>query len=116
MGDSPLRFDDGDRNYGWGGWRIIKTLGVRLTKLEPQHGFAAETAAATAIELASRFGIPLSTTHTISTAIIGVGAVQIRQAVRWSVARSIVYAWILTFPVCALIAYTMTKISMLFFK
>ena len=99
-----------------GGWRIIKTLGVRLTKLEPQHGFAAETAAATAIELASRFGIPLSTTHTISTAIIGVGAVQRRQAVRWSVARSIVYAWILTFPVCALIAYTMTKISMLFFK
>ena len=99
-----------------GGCRIIKTLGVRLTKLEPQHGFAAETAAATAIELASRFGIPLSTTHTISTAIIGVGAVQRRQAVRWSVARSIVYAWILTFPVCALIAYTMTKISMLFFK
>lgn len=99
-----------------GGWRIIKTLGVRLTKLEPQHGFAAETAAASAIELASHFGIPLSTTHTISTAIIGVGAVQRRQAVRWSVAKNIVYAWILTFPVCAGIAYVTAKISLFFFR
>lgn len=99
-----------------GGWRIIKTLGVRLTKLEPQHGFAAETAAASAIELASHFGIPLSTTHTISTAIIGVGAVQRRQAVRWSVAKNIVYAWVLTFPVCAGIAYVTAKISLFFFR
>lgn len=99
-----------------GGWRIIKTLGVRLTRLEPQHGFAAETAAASVIEIASRFGIPLSTTHTISTAIMGVGAVQRRQAVRWSVARSIVFAWVLTFPICGLIAWSVTKISMLVFK
>ena len=99
-----------------GGWRIIKALGLRLTKLEPQHGFAAETAAASAIELASRFGIPLSTTHTISTAIIGVGAVQRRQAVRWSVAKNIVYAWVLTFPVCAGIAYTTAKLSLFFFR
>ncbi|MBI4008616.1 inorganic phosphate transporter [Candidatus Roizmanbacteria bacterium] len=99
-----------------GGWRIIKTLGVRLTRLEPQHGFAAETAAASAIELASRLGIPLSTTHTISTAIMGVGAVQRRQAVRWSVARNIVYAWILTFPVCGLIAWSVSKFAMLILR
>lgn len=98
-----------------GGWRIIRTLGLRLTKLEPQHGFAAETAAATAIELASRLGIPLSTTHTISTAIMGVGAVQRRQAVRWHVARSIVVAWILTFPVCGIIAWAVAKLFMVLF-
>jgi len=95
-----------------GGWRIIKTLGIKLTKLEPQHGFAAETAAASAIEIASRLGIPLSTTHTISTAIMGVGAVQRVSAVRWSVARNIVVAWILTFPVCGLIAWSVTKLSL----
>lgn len=93
-----------------GGWRIIKTMGVRLTRLEPQHGFAAETAAATAIELASRLGIPLSTTHTINTAIMGVGSAQRLRGVRWSVARSIVTAWILTFPICGLIAWLVAKV------
>ena len=93
-----------------GGWRIIKTMGMRLAKLEPQHGFAAETGAATAIEIASRFGIPLSTTHTITTAIMGVGSVQRLSKVRWSVAGSIVTAWILTFPVCGLIAYFSAKL------
>lgn len=97
-----------------GGWKIIKTLGVKLTKLEPQHGFAAETAAATAIEVASRLGIPLSTTHSISSAIMGVGAVQRRSAVHWGVARDIVIAWVLTFPACAFIAWSVTKITMLF--
>ena len=96
-----------------GGWKIIKTLGMKLTRLEPQHGFAAETAAATSIEVASRFGIPLSTTHTISTAIMGVGAAEGTRKVRWSLARNIVAAWILTFPVCAAIAWTITKISLL---
>lgn len=93
-----------------GGWKIIKTLGLELTKLEPQHGFAAETAAAIAIEIASRTGIPLSTTHTISTSIIGVGSVSRLSAVRWSTARSIVMAWVLTFPICGLIAFTTTKV------
>jgi PiT family inorganic phosphate transporter len=83
-----------------GGWRVIKTMGCRLTKLEPVHGFAAETAAATAIQLASFMGIPLSTTHTISTAIMGVGATKRLSAVRWGVAGNIVAAWLITFPVC----------------
>jgi PiT family inorganic phosphate transporter len=83
-----------------GGWSVIKTMGCRLTKLEPVHGFAAETAAATAIQLASFMGIPLSTTHTISTAIMGVGATKRLSAVRWGVAGNIVAAWLITFPVC----------------
>jgi PiT family inorganic phosphate transporter len=87
-----------------GGWRIVRTMGLRLTKLEPYQGFAAETAAATAIELASRLGIPVSTTHTINTAIMGVGATRRLSAVRWGVGLEIVTAWILTFPACALIA------------
>lgn len=98
-----------------GGWRIIKTMGVKLTKLEPQHGFAAETAAATAIEIASRFGIPLSTTHTISTSIMGVGSVQRLSKVRWSVASNIIIAWILTFPICGLIAWSVTKLLLFIF-
>jgi PiT family inorganic phosphate transporter len=88
-----------------GGWRIIKTMGLRLTKLEPVHGFAAETAAGLTIQGAALMGIPLSTTHTISTAIMGVGASRRLSAVRWGVAGSIVVAWILTFPICGLIAY-----------
>ncbi|MBI3329737.1 MAG: inorganic phosphate transporter [Nitrospinae bacterium] len=88
-----------------GGWRIIKTMGLKIVRLEPYHGFAAETAAATTIELASRLGIPLSTTHTINTAIMGVGASRRLSAVRWGVAGEIVVAWILTFPVCGLISW-----------
>jgi PiT family inorganic phosphate transporter len=88
-----------------GGWRIIRTMGLRLTKLEPVHGFAAETAAGLTIQGAAIFGIPLSTTHTISTAIMGVGATRRVSAVRWGVAGELVAAWLLTFPVCGLIAY-----------
>ncbi|MBI2616764.1 inorganic phosphate transporter [Candidatus Gottesmanbacteria bacterium] len=97
-----------------GGWRIIKTMGMKLTKLEPQHGFAAETAAATAIEIATRFGIPLSTTHTINTSIMGVGSVQSLSKVRWLVASNIVIAWILTFPICGLISFILAKIFLSF--
>jgi PiT family inorganic phosphate transporter len=93
-----------------GGWRIVKTMGLRLTKLEPVHGFAAETAAASAIELATRLGIPLSTTHTINTSIMGVGATRRLSAVRWGVGTEIVTAWILTFPVCGLIAWLVAKL------
>ncbi len=99
-----------------GGWRIIKTLGFQLTKLEPQHGFAAETAAATAIEIASRTGIPLSTTHTISTSIMGVGSVSRLSAVRWTIAKNIVVAWVLTFPICGLISFVVTKLLLLVIK
>jgi inorganic phosphate transporter, PiT family len=88
-----------------GGWRIIHTLGHKLTKLEPITGFAAETSASAAILLASRFGIPLSTTHCITTAIMGVGASRRFSAVRWGVARSIVMTWIITFPVCGILGY-----------
>ncbi|HEV8662405.1 MAG TPA: inorganic phosphate transporter [Candidatus Methylomirabilis sp.] len=95
-----------------GGWRIVRTMGLRITKLEPVQGFAAETGAALTIELASRLGIPLSTTHTISTAIVGVGATRRFSAVRWGVTIEIVAAWILTFPVCGLIAWLITKAFM----
>lgn len=99
-----------------GGWRIIRTMGLRLTKLEPVHGFCAETAAAITIESASQFGIPLSTTHTINTAIMGVGATRRLSAVRWGVGREIVIAWILTFPASAIIAYLTTKLVTLFWS
>jgi PiT family inorganic phosphate transporter len=85
---------------GLGGWRIIKTLGMRLTHLQPVHGFAAETAAALTITTSAHLGIPLSTTHTIGTAIMGVGATRRLSAVRWGIAYKIVAAWVLTFPVC----------------
>ncbi len=93
-----------------GGWRIIKTLGTRLTKLRTSQGFSAETAAALTIQTASHFGIPLSTTHTISTAIMGVGSAKRISAVKWGVGRNIVFAWILTFPICGLFAFLLTKI------
>ncbi|HYG98419.1 MAG TPA: inorganic phosphate transporter [Terriglobales bacterium] len=99
-----------------GGWRIIHTMGLRLTKLEPVHGFAAETAAALTITTASTFGIPLSTTHTISTAIMGVGATRRLSAVRWGVAREIVMAWVLTFPAAMGIAWISTKLLMAIFR
>jgi PiT family inorganic phosphate transporter len=85
---------------GFGGWRIIRTLGMRLTHLQPVHGFAAETSAALTITISSRFGVPLSTTHTIGSAIMGVGATRRLSAVRWGIAQNIVMAWILTFPIC----------------
>lgn len=88
-----------------GGWRVIQTMGMKIVKLEPYHGFAAETAAATCIEVASRLGIPLSTTHTISTSIMGVGASKRLSAVRWGVVGEVVQAWLLTFPICFAIGW-----------
>lgn len=99
-----------------GGWRIVRTMGLRLTKLEPVHGFCAETGAALTIELASRLGVPLSTTHTINTAIMGVGSTRGFSAVRWGVGREIVLAWVLTFPVCALLAWSVTEVMSLFWN
>jgi len=89
----------------FGGWRIIRTMGFRLTKLEPVNGFAAETSAGLAITLASFLGIPLSTTQTINTAIMGVGATRRFSAVRWGVTREIVLAWLLTFPACGILGF-----------
>jgi PiT family inorganic phosphate transporter len=83
-----------------GGWRVIRTLGLKITSLRPVHGFAASAAAATVIEVASHFGIPVSTTHCVSSSIMGVGATKRLSAVRWGIARDIVLTWILTFPAC----------------
>jgi PiT family inorganic phosphate transporter len=84
-----------------GGWRIIHTMGSKITKLQPVGGFAAETAGAITLFLASSFGIPVSTTHTITGAIVGVGATRRLSAVRWGIAGRIVWAWILTIPMAA---------------
>jgi inorganic phosphate transporter, PiT family len=87
-----------------GGWRIVKTMGSRITKLRPFGGFCAETAGGISILIASQLGVPVSTTHTITGAIVGVGAAQRVSAVRWGVATRIVWAWILTIPMAAAIA------------
>ena len=87
-----------------GGWRIIRTMGQRVVKLDPVHGFAAETTAATVILTASHFGIPVSTTHVISSAIMGVGSSDRFSAVRWGIAGNIVIAWVLTIPASAIVA------------
>jgi inorganic phosphate transporter, PiT family len=83
-----------------GGWRVIKTLGVNMLKLQPIHGFAAETSAAVTIIVSSHFGLPVSTTHVVTTAIMGVGATKRLSAVRWGLARKIILAWIFTLPLC----------------
>ncbi len=93
-----------------GGWRVIRTLGTRITALRPVHGFAAESTAAAVIEVASAFGIPVSTTHCISSSIMGVGATKRLSAVRWGVAGNIVLAWILTFPICGAIGWLVASL------
>ncbi|MDH4163595.1 MAG: inorganic phosphate transporter [Nitrospirota bacterium] len=89
----------------FGGWKVIKTIGVKMLKLEPIHGFAAETASTLIIVGASQFGLPVSTTHVISTAILGVGATKRLSAVRWGIAGKIVMAWVLTLPLCIAMAW-----------
>ncbi len=89
-----------------GGWRIVKTMGQRITKLRPVNGFAAETAGAATIIGASIAGIPVSTTHVICSSIMGVGATKRLSAVRWGIARNIVWVWILTIPISALIGFS----------
>jgi PiT family inorganic phosphate transporter len=88
----------------FGGWRIVKTMGMKITKLQPIGGFCAETAGALTIVGAAAAGIPVSTTHTITGAIVGVGASRRLSAVRWGVARNVVWAWILTIPCTGIIA------------
>lgn len=90
-----------------GGWRIIKTLGHKLVKLHPIHGFAAEASAATVITLASSLGIPVSTTHNISAAIMGVGTAKRFNAIKWTVVEKMIWAWILTIPAAGGIAYAL---------
>ncbi len=87
-----------------GGWRIVRTMGLRITKLTPMQGFCAETGGAATLFIATWLGVPVSTTHTITGAIVGVGAARRVSAVRWNVASSIVYAWVITIPASALVA------------
>jgi len=87
-----------------GGWKIIRTLGMRIVKLEPVHGFAAETGAAAILMVTAHIGLPVSTTHTITSSVMGVGAVNRFSAVRWGLTRRILYAWIFTLPGSALLA------------
>jgi inorganic phosphate transporter, PiT family len=97
----------------FGGWRIVHTMGSRITKLRPIGGFAAETGGSIAIQIATRLGIPVSTTHTITGAIVGVGATTRFSAVRWGIAGRIVWAWLLTIPaagVMAALAYTLLRL------
>jgi PiT family inorganic phosphate transporter len=94
-----------------GGWRIIKTLGPKMVKLHPINGFAAETTAAAVILTASHFGIPVSTTHNISAAILGVGVAKRANAIRWTIVERMVWAWILTLPVTGAIAWGLVKIA-----
>jgi PiT family inorganic phosphate transporter len=92
-----------------GGWRIIRTLGHRMVKLQPVHGFAAETTAALVIQAASHLGIPLSTTHVISASIMGVGATRRLGAVKWTVVASMVWTWVLTIPSTGLLGYVLQR-------
>jgi PiT family inorganic phosphate transporter len=93
-----------------GGWKVIKTMGVSMLKLEPVHGFAAETSATAVILGASHFGLPVSTTHVIATAIMGVGATRRLTAVRWGIGKKIVNAWIFTLPASAVASWMMYKL------
>jgi PiT family inorganic phosphate transporter len=100
-----------------GGWRIVHTMGSKITKLQPFGGFAAESAGAITLFTATSLGIPVSTTHTITGAIIGVGAVKRLSAVRWGVARQIMWAWVLTIPAAAAIAaLTYTTLTLFSFR
>jgi PiT family inorganic phosphate transporter len=97
-----------------GGWRIIHTMGSRITKLQPVHGFAAETGAAGAVFTATMLGIPVSTTHAITGAIVGVGSIRRLSAVRWGVAGQIMWAWVLTIPAAGALGMAMESILQAF--
>jgi PiT family inorganic phosphate transporter len=94
-----------------GGWRIVRTMGSKITRLTPMQGFCAETGGAMTLFLATNLGVPVSTTHTITGAIVGVGAARRVSAVRWNVAGNIVVAWIVTLPAAALVGRCFTRWS-----
>ncbi len=96
-----------------GGWRIIRTLGHKMVKLQPIHGFAAETTASLIIHAASTIGAPISTTHVISTSIMGVGATKRFSAVKWGIVERIVWAWVLTLPVTGLMGFGLMRLALL---
>lgn len=98
----------------FGGWRIVKTMGMRITKLRPVSGFCSDTASAVTLAIATTLGIPVSTTHTVTGAIIGVGSVNGFSAVRWGVAKNIVWAWVLTIPAAGCVAAIVWSITRFF--
>jgi PiT family inorganic phosphate transporter len=93
-----------------GGWKIIKTMGHKMVKLQPVHGFAAETTAATVLSVAAHYGMPVSTTHAITTSIMGVGAAKRFSAIKWGVVERIVWAWIFTIPATGGLSYLLFKL------
>jgi PiT family inorganic phosphate transporter len=93
-----------------GGWRVIQTVGIKITALQPVHGFATQASAATVIEIASRLGIPVSTTHCATAATMGAGATKRLSAVRWGVTRKIVLAWVLTFPISGVLGWVIASL------
>jgi inorganic phosphate transporter, PiT family len=97
-----------------GGWRIVRTLGMKIVKLEPVHGFAAETGAATVLMFTAHIGLPVSTTHTITSSVMGVGAIKRLSAVRWGVTRRILYAWLFTLPGAAMLSTIIYLIMSMF--
>jgi PiT family inorganic phosphate transporter len=97
-----------------GGYRIIRTMGHRIIALQPIHGFAAETAASIVIQTTAQVGLPVSTTHVIAGAIMGVGASKRLSAVRWGVAGNILIAWLLTIPLCALLGGGLARLALAF--
>jgi PiT family inorganic phosphate transporter len=97
-----------------GGWRIIKTLGHKMVRLQPVNGFAAESSSAVVIGLASHFGIPVSTTHNVSAAIMGVGAAKRFSALKWTIVERMAWAWLLTIPVSATFAYWLMRLLQVF--
>ena len=99
----------------FGGWRVIQTLGLKMTTLRPAGGFAANLSAAAVIEVASHFGIPVSTTHCATSAIMGVGSTRRLSAVRWGIVRKIVLAWIVTFPACGLLGWGIAELLQVIF-
>jgi PiT family inorganic phosphate transporter len=92
-----------------GGWRIIQTLGHKMVRLHPIHGFAAETTAATVLMVAAKFGMPVSTTHAITTSIMGVGTAKSTKALRWELVERIIWTWVLTLPATGLLGYVLVK-------
>jgi inorganic phosphate transporter, PiT family len=97
-----------------GGWKIIRTMGHKIVRLQPIHGFAAQTTAAAIIQIATHWGIPLSTTHVISTSIMGVGATKRLSAVKWGIVGRILWAWVLTLPITLVLAYGIQLLGMFF--
>jgi PiT family inorganic phosphate transporter len=93
-----------------GGWRIIKTLGHKMVRLQPVHGFAAEASSAAIIGVASHFGFPVSTTHTVSAAIMGVGAAKRLSALKWTIVERMIWAWVLTIPISATLAFLLMRL------